>query len=67
MKLIGIEALMEIVLQVRDTKVQEKASAFLIKIYKSMNKDLIEDKIVEIKMDLLAVSMENIRKGKDEL
>ena len=39
----------------------------MLKIYKSMNKELIEDKIVEIKMDLLAVSMENIRKGKDEL
>ena len=66
-KLIGIEALMEIVLQVRDSKVQEKAAAFLLKIYKSCNKELMEEKIVEIKMDLLSVSMGNIRKGKDEL
>ena len=36
-KLIGIEALFEIVLQVRDAKVQEKSSAFLMKLYKSLN------------------------------
>lgn len=66
-KLIGIEALIEIVMQVRDTKVHEKAAAFLLKIYKSLNKDLFEEGIFDIKMDLLAVSMENIRKGKDEL
>ena len=62
-KLIGIEALIEIVLQVRDDKVHERASAFLMKIYKSLNKDLIEEKIAEIKMDLLSVCMTNVRKG----
>ena len=66
-KLIGIEALIEIVLQVRDDKVHERASAFLMKIYKSLNKDLIEEKIAEIKMDLLSVCMTNVRKGQQEL
>ena len=51
----------------RDTKVQEKAATFLMKIYKSLNKDLKEEKIGEVKMDLLAVCMGNIRKGHQEL
>lgn len=38
-----------------------------MKIYKSLNKDVMETKIAEIKMDLLAVCMGNIRKGKEEL
>ena len=46
---------------------KEKASTFLMKIYKSLNKDIMEAKIGEIKMDLLGVCMGNIRKGKDEL
>jgi hypothetical protein len=38
-----------------------------MKIYKSLNKELMDEKIVEIKMDLLSVCMNNIRKGQQEL
>lgn len=38
-----------------------------MKIYKSLNKDIMEEKIAEVKMDLLAVCMGNIRKGQQEL
>lgn len=34
-----------------------------MKIYKSMNKELMEEKISEVKMDLLSVCMTNIRNG----
>lgn len=34
-----------------------------MKIYKSLTKELMEEKIGEIKKDLLAVCMGNIRKG----
>ena len=54
-------------LQVRDTKVHEKATVFLMKIYKSLNKEVMEKKIAEVKMDLLAVCMGNIRKGQQSL
>ena len=45
----------------------EKASTFLMKIYKSMNKEMMDEKIAEVKMDLLSVCMGNIRKGQQEL
>ena len=51
----------------RDVKVHEKAAAFLMKIYKSLNKEVMEEKIAEVKMDLLAVCMGNIRKGQQSL
>lgn len=38
-----------------------------MKIYKSLNKELMEQKIAEIKQDLLSICMGNVRKGQQEL
>jgi hypothetical protein len=62
-KLIGMEALLEIVLQVRDKTVHEKAFKFLLKIYKNLNAELLTEKIQEIKLDMLQTCTEQIRRG----
>jgi hypothetical protein len=55
-KLIGVEALWEIVLCVRSDKVYKKAAEFLHKLYKKMSPSLVE-KLNEIKEDLLHTCM----------
>ena len=62
-KLIGIEALLEIVLQVRDRAVYDKAFQFLLRLYKHLNSELLTQKIVDIKLDLLQTCTEQIRRG----
>ena len=57
-KLIGMEALLEIVLQVRDKTVHEKAFKFLLRIYKNLNAELLTGKIQEIKLDMLQTCTE---------
>lgn len=56
-KLIGIEALWEILLCARNIKVYKKATEFLHKIYKKMSPELV-DRLNEIKEDLLYNCME---------
>jgi hypothetical protein len=56
-KLIGVEALWEILLCARSTKVYKQATEFLHKLYKKMSPSLIE-KLHEIKEDLLQTCME---------
>ena len=55
-KLIGVEALWEIVLCVRNDKVYKKAAEFLHKLYKKMSPTLVQ-KLNEIKEDLLHTCM----------
>jgi hypothetical protein len=51
-KLIGVEALWEILLCARNQKVYKSATDFLLKIYKKMSPSLVE-RLNEIKEDLL--------------
>ena len=61
-KLIGIEALWEILLCARNTKVYKSATEFLQRLYKKMSPSLI-DKLNEIKEDLLVTCMDQIKTG----
>lgn len=65
-KLIGVEALWEILLCARNQKVYKQATEFLHKIYKKMSPALIE-KLSEIKHELLEICMEQIQSGYDNL
>lgn len=65
-KLIGIEALWEILLCSRNAKVYRQATEFLHKIYKKMSPTLVE-RLNEIKEDLLQNCMEQIRAGYNEI
>ena len=56
-KLIGVEALWEILLCARSNKVYKQATEFLHKIYKKMSPTLV-DRLNEIKEDLLHTCME---------
>ena len=62
-KLIGIEALQEIVLQVRDKAVYTKAFAFLLKIYKNISSELLTQKLTDMKLDLLQICTDHIKHG----
>ena len=42
-QLIGIEALWEIILGAQDEQIYKKASQFLIRLYKKLSSDLIDD------------------------
>lgn len=53
-KLIGIQALWEIVLQAKDQKVHQKASKFLLLLFKKLSPDLVE-KLNVIKEDFLKI------------
>ena len=59
-KLIGIEALWEILLCARNVKVYKNATEFLHKIYKKMSPELV-DRLNEIKEDLLQNCMDQIK------
>jgi len=61
-KLIGIEALWEILLCARNTKVYKSATEFLQRLYKKMSPSLI-DKLNEIKEELLVTCMDQIKTG----
>lgn len=61
-KLIGIEALWEIVLCSRNEKVYKKAAEFLHRLYKKMSPSLAE-KLNEIKEELLITCMDHIKTG----
>jgi hypothetical protein len=61
-KLIGIEALWEVLLCARNSKVYKSATEFLHKIYKKMSPSLVE-RLIEIKEELLQNCMEQIRTG----
>lgn len=61
-KLIGIEALWEILLCARNSKVYKSATEFLHRLYKKMSPSLI-DKLNEIKEDLLVTCMDQIKTG----
>lgn len=56
-KLIGVEALWEILLCARNAKVYKSATEFLHKLYKKMSPSLVE-KLNEIKEDLLMTCMD---------
>ena len=58
-RLIGVEALWEILLCARNHKVYIQATEFLHKIYKKMSPSLM-DRLNEIKEDLLQTCMEQI-------
>jgi hypothetical protein len=61
-KLIGVEALWEILLCARNNKVYKSATEFLHKLYKKMSPALVE-KLNEIKEDLLVTCMDQIKTG----
>ncbi len=61
-KLIGVEALWEILLCARNPKVYKSATQFLQKLYMKMSPTLVE-KINEIKEDLLVTCMDQIKTG----
>ena len=56
-KLIGVEALWEILLCARSNKVYKKATEFIHKLYKKMSPTLAEN-LNEIKVELLETCME---------
>jgi len=62
-----MEALWEIVLQVRDEKVYKKASMFLQKLYKRMNQKLLSERLSEIKKGVLQTCMDQMRKSLTDL
>lgn len=61
-KLIGIQALWEIVLQAKDQKVHQKASKFLLTLYKKLSPDLAEN-LNNIKEEFLKTCMSHIKEG----
>lgn len=61
-KLIGIQALWEIVLQAKDAKVHQKASKFLLTLYKKLSPDL-QGNLDSIKKDFLKTCMSHIKEG----
>lgn len=61
-KLIGIQALWEIVLQAKDQKVHQKASKFLMTLYKKLSPDLINN-LNTIKEEFLKTCMSHIKDG----
>jgi hypothetical protein len=65
-KLIGIEALWEIALCVREDKVYKRAADFLHKLYKKMSPSLVEN-LNEIKEDLLQTCMDQIKTGLNDI
>lgn len=65
-KLIGIEALWEIVLLSKKEEVYQASSKFLHQLFKSLSPDLQEN-LKEIKEEFLAICMENIEIGVLEL
>lgn len=52
-KLIGSEALQEIVLQVRDNKVYERVTSFYMRLLRSLDKEVLSKNLAEIRLDLL--------------
>ena len=54
-RLIGIEALWEIVLQARDLTVHKRALEFLQRLYKRLNQAYFKEHVFTIKMNLLDV------------
>jgi hypothetical protein len=62
-KLIGVEALWEICLCARNEKVYKKAAEFLHKLYKKMSPQVVQERLKEIKEDLLQMCMGQIRNG----
>ena len=61
-KLIGIQALWEIVLQAKDSKVHQKASKFLLTLYKKLSPDLFNS-LNFIKEEFLKTWMSHIKEG----
>jgi len=61
-KLIGIQALWEIVLQAKVESVHVKASKFLLTLYKKLSPDLIEN-LNQIKEEFLKICMSHIKDG----
>jgi hypothetical protein len=61
-KLIGIQALWEIVLQAKDQKVHQNASKFLLTLYRKLSPDLL-DNLNSIKEEFLKTCMAHIREG----
>lgn len=61
-KLIGIQALWEIVLQAKDAKVHQKASKFLLTLYKKLSPDLYNN-LNLIKEEFLKTCMAHIKEG----
>ena len=57
-KLIGTDALWEIMLQVRDANVHKKAFDFLHKLYKRVNSEVLQERLLEMKLDLLKICMD---------
>ena len=65
-RLIGIEAIWEIVLQARNDDVFKKASKFLLQLFKSLSKELKEN-LPKIKENFLQICMSNIDIGVDKI
>ena len=61
-KLIGIQALWEIVLQVKDQEIYEKSSNFLMTLYRKLSPELFEN-LNSIKEEFLKICMSNIKDG----
>lgn len=66
-RLIGMEALWEILLQARDLSVHTRALEFLQRLHKRMNTAFFQEKLGLIKMNLLEICDRNIRLGQQEL
>jgi hypothetical protein len=61
--LIGMEALWEIVMQVRSEQVHEQAEALLARVYRRLDKETLENRLSQLKSHVLHCSMDMVKKG----